>query len=247
MGIKSALTALLRGKSKAVPHESPTSVVRTLEDAEREVERELSVRSAREHSVRGGRELSVRGGREPSVRGGRELSARGGREHGARGSEVRDYGSSAHGGHGRERMYDDDSAKTFGRQHGSEEALTFLAGSEALTIPAAKVSVHIGERSESYVRGQDGEFYEEAAGPLGSSLPRAMSSPKAVVTVHSAEVEGDSGAVGASGRRNRGSFNSLLLLEAQELAVQGGSPRPGDGSGMHPAFGEKYATSAYPW
>ena len=236
MGLKSALTALLRGKPKPVV-DAPRGV-RTLEDAEREVERELSVRSAREHSVRSGRDVSVRGGLDASVRSGRDASVRSGRE--------RDYGSSSHGGHGRERMYDDDSAKTFGRQHGSEEALTLLAGSEAMTIPAAKISVHIGERSESYVRGEDGAFYEETAGPLGSSLPRAMSIPKAVVTVHSAEVEGDAGAVGASGRRNRGSFNSLLLLEAQTLAAQGGSPRAADGFGMHPAFGEKHATSVYP-
>jgi len=240
MGFKSALTALLRGKPKPVK-ESPRGA-RTLEEAEREVDRELSVRSAREHSVRSGRDVSVRSERDVSVRGGRDAS---GRDMSVRGASLRDYGSSSHGGHGRERMYDDDSAKTFGRQHGSEEALTLLAGSEALTIPAGKVSVHVGERSESYVRGEDGGFYEEVPGQLGTSLPRAMSLPKALVVVHSAEVDGDAGAMGASGRRSRGSFNSLLLLEAQELAHQGGSPRAGDGFGAHPAFAMR-ATSVHP-
>ena len=165
---------------------------KTFAEAEREVE--ASVRSGREGSVSG---RSCDG----------DWSARSGRGF--------NYGSSSHGGHGRERMYDACEAKTFGRQHGSEDALTSLTGAEAREIPVAAFSVHAGDTSETYVRGPDGEFLEAKG---DGSFPRCPSSPRTVVTVHSAEVEGDSGCIGTAGQRRRGSFNSLLLLEAQQLS-----------------------------
>jgi hypothetical protein len=129
------------------------------------------------------------------------------------------YGSSSHGGHGREMMYDADEARTFGRQHGSTEVLSALTTEEARTIPARAIAVHAGEKSESYVRGEDGELYEMMACGRTRTRAHAPSSPRAVVTVHSSEVNEDAGAIGAAGRRYRGSFNSLLLLEAQELST----------------------------
>ncbi|OUS47121.1 hypothetical protein BE221DRAFT_191664 [Ostreococcus tauri] len=182
---------------------------RTLREVERAVEQESSQRGSRRGSFARARDASGRDG------SGRDVSGRGGRF---------DYGSSSHGGHGRERMYDADASKTFGRQHGSEEALCVLAGSEAMSIPAGKVTVHVGERSESYVRGEDGAFYDESH-TFSGSVPgspvftRASSLPKAVVMVHSEDVDVDSGKMGAAGQRNRGSCNSLLLLEAQALSA----------------------------
>ena len=130
------------------------------------------------------------------------------------------YGSSSHGGHGREMMYDADAAQTFGRQHGSTEVLSALTTEEARTIPARAITVHAGEKSESYVRGADGElYYEMMACGRTRTRAHAPSSPRAVVTVHSSEVNEDAGSIGAAGRRYRGSFNSLLLLEAQELST----------------------------
>ena len=129
------------------------------------------------------------------------------------------YGSSSHGGHGREMMYDADAARTFGRQHGSTEVLSAMTTEEARTIPARAITVHAGEKSESYVRGADGELYEMMACGRTRTGARAPSSPRAVVTVHSSEVNEDAGSIGAAGRRYRGSFNSLLLLEAQELST----------------------------
>ena len=129
------------------------------------------------------------------------------------------YGSSSHGGHGREMMYDADAAQTFGRQHGSTEVLSALTTEEARTIPARAITVHAGEKSESYVRGEDGELYEMMACGRTRTRAHAPSSPRAVVTVHSSEVNEDAGSIGAAGRRYRGSFNSLLLLEAQELST----------------------------
>ncbi len=129
------------------------------------------------------------------------------------------YGSSSHGGHGREMMYDADAAQTFGRQHGSTEVLSALTTEEARTIPARAITVHAGEKSESYVRGADGELYEMMACGRTRTRAHAPSSPRAVVTVHSSEVNEDAGSIGAAGRRYRGSFNSLLLLEAQELST----------------------------
>jgi hypothetical protein len=129
------------------------------------------------------------------------------------------YGSSSHGGHGREMMYDADAAQTFGRQHGSTEVLSMLTTEEARTIPARAITVHAGEKSESYVRGADGELYEMMACGKTRTRAHAPSSPRAVVTVHSSEVNEDAGSIGAAGRRYRGSFNSLLLLEAQELST----------------------------
>lgn len=129
------------------------------------------------------------------------------------------YGSSSHGGHGREMMYDADAAQTFGRQHGSTEVLSALTTEEARRIPARAITVHAGEKSESYVRGADGELYEMMACGRTRTRAHAPSSPRAVVTVHSSEVNEDAGSIGAAGRRYRGSFNSLLLLEAQELST----------------------------
>ena len=129
------------------------------------------------------------------------------------------YGSSSHGGHGREMMYDADAAQTFGRQHGSTEVLSALTTEEARTIPARAITVHAGEKSESYVRGADGELYEMMECGRTRTRAHAPSSPRAVVTVHSSEVNEDAGSIGAAGRRYRGSFNSLLLLEAQELST----------------------------
>ena len=136
-----------------------------------------------------------------------------------RGAASGNYGSSSHGGHGREMMYDADAAQTFGRQHGSTEVLSALTTEEARTIPARAITVHAGEKSESYVRGADGELYEMMACGRTRTRAHAPSSPRAVVTVHSSEVNEDAGSIGAAGRRYRGSFNSLLLLEAQELST----------------------------
>jgi len=170
---------------------------KTFAEAEREVE--ASVRSAREASASG----RSRDGEWSSRSGGKF-----------------NYGSSSHGGHGRERMYDPDGAQTFGRQHGSEDALTLLTGAEAREIPVVAFSVHTGNKSESYVRGPDGEFLEaKGDGSFHRGLSSIATSPRTVVTVHSAEVEGDSACIGTAGQRRRGSFNSLLLLEAQQLSV----------------------------
>ena len=156
---------------------------------------------------------------------GDEASASGRARDASRSGRTGNYGSSSHGGHGREMMYDPDAAQTFGRQHGSAEGLSALTTEEARTIPVAAFTVHAGDKSESYVRGKDGEFYEM----LGCGTPRSRahvaSSPRAVVTVHSSEVNEDAGSIGAAGRRYRGSFNSLLLLEAQELST-GHAPTP---------------------
>lgn len=125
-----------------------------------------------------------------------------------------DFGSSSHGRHGRERADDDGFGRSFGRQHGSSEMLNILAEHEAQSIPIRNgFSVHAGEYSGSYVRAADGSFVPKY--PSGS--PRVSSSPR-VVVVHSAVVDFDSGSIGLAGRRNRGSFNSLIMLEANDLA-----------------------------
>jgi hypothetical protein len=155
---------------------------------------------------------------EDGARGG-DASASGRARDESRSERSGNYGSSSHGGHGREMMYDADEARTFGRQHGSTEVLSALTTEEARTIPARAIAVHAGEKSESYVRGEDGELYEMMACGRTRTRAHAPSSPRAVVTVHSSEVNEDAGAIGAAGRRYRGSFNSLLLLEAQELST----------------------------
>ena len=54
-------------------------------------------------------------------------------------------------------MYDAGEAKTFGRQHGSEDALTSLTGAEAREIPVAAFCARGG--TERDVRtGPDGSF-----------------------------------------------------------------------------------------
>ena len=178
------------------------------------------IRKARERADGG--DQDARGEGEGEDEGGR----RGGRRVGVGTREGRveerrsgNYGSSSHGGHGREMMYDADAAQTFGRQHGSTEVLSALTTEEARTIPARAITVHAGEKSESYVRGADGELYEMMACGKTRTRAHAPSSPRAVVTVHSSEVNEDAGSIGAAGRRYRGSFNSLLLLEAQELST----------------------------
>lgn len=155
---------------------------------------------------------------EDGARGG-DASASGRARDASTSERSGNYGSSSHGGHGREMMYDADEARTFGRQHGSTEVLSALTTEEARTIPARAIAVHAGEKSESYVRGEDGELYEMMACGRTRTRAHAPSSPRAVVTVHSSEVNEDAGAIGAAGRRYRGSFNSLLLLEAQELST----------------------------
>ena len=155
---------------------------------------------------------------EDGARGG-DASASGRASDASRSERSGNYGSSSHGGHGREMMYDADEARTFGRQHGSTEVLSALTTEEARTIPARAIAVHAGEKSESYVRGEDGELYEMMACGRTRTRAHAPSSPRAVVTVHSSEVNEDAGSIGAAGRRYRGSFNSLLLLEAQELST----------------------------
>ena len=155
---------------------------------------------------------------EDGARGG-DASASGRASDASRSERSGNYGSSSHGGHGREMMYDADEARTFGRQHGSTEVLSALTTEEARTIPARAIAVHAGEKSESYVRGEDVELYEMMACGRTRTRAHAPSSPRAVVTVHSSEVNEDAGAIGAAGRRYRGSFNSLLLLEAQELST----------------------------
>ena len=155
---------------------------------------------------------------EDGARGG-DASASGRARDASRSERSGNYGSSSHGGHGREMMYDADEARTFGRQHGSTEVLSALTTEEARTIPAREIAVHAGEKSESYVRGEDGELYEMMACGRTRTRAHAPSSPRAVVTVHSSEVNEDAGSIGAAGRRYRGSFNSLLLLEAQELST----------------------------
>jgi hypothetical protein len=128
------------------------------------------------------------------------------------------YGSSSHGGHGRERFYDEESAKSFGRQHGGKEMINLLTAAEAKTIPiSGAFTVHSGERSGSFVRGENGEFV--ARGDGGTVM--IGTSPSAVVNVHTPEFDGDAGSIGAAGERRRGSHNSLLLLEAQALQSQG--------------------------
>jgi hypothetical protein len=140
-------------------------------------------------------------------------------------AERADFGSSSHGRYGRERVVDDDAddagafgGRSFGRQHGSHGALTVLAEAEAQSIPIRNgFSVHAGEYSGSYVRGADGAFVRASE----SSSPRVAptsASPR-VVVVHSADADRDAGSIGCAGRRtHRGSFNSLIMLEANELA-----------------------------
>jgi hypothetical protein len=128
------------------------------------------------------------------------------------------YGSSSHGGHGRERFYDQESAKSFGRQHGGKEMINLLTAAEAKMIPiTAAFTVHSGERSGSFVRDKNGEFV--GRGESGTLMMGA--SPSAVVNVHTPEFDGDAGNIGAAGGRRRGSHNSLLLLEAQALQSHG--------------------------
>ena len=136
--------------------------------------------------------------------------------------ERADFGSSSHGRHGRDREDDDDDAvafaggRSFGRQHGSHGALTVLAEAEAQSIPIRDgFSVHAGEYSGSYVRGADGAFVRADGGGASAGT---SGSPR-VVVVHSADVDADAGSIGCAGRRNhRGSFNSLIMLEANALS-----------------------------
>lgn len=128
------------------------------------------------------------------------------------------YGSSSHGGHGRERFYDEESAKSFGRQHGGKEMINLLTAAEAKMIPiSGAFTVHSGERSGSFVRDENGDFV--ARGDSGTVM--MGTSPSAVVNIHTPEFDGDAGAIGAAGERRRGSHNSLLLLEAHALQSQG--------------------------
>jgi hypothetical protein len=179
------------------------------------------IRKARERADGGDRDARGEGEARTSEDGARggDASASGRARDASRSERSGNYGSSSHGGHGREMMYDADEARTFGRQHGSTEVLSALTTEEARTIPARAIAVHAGEKSESYVRGEDGELYEMMACGRTRTRAHAPSSPRAVVTVHSSEVNEDAGAIGAAGRRYRGSFNSLLLLEAQELST----------------------------
>lgn len=155
-------------------------------------------------------EGSVRNAAEALALDLEELSVSGG---GSR-RDRSNYGSSSHGGHGRERFYDEESAKSFGRQHGGKEMINLLTAAEAKTIPiSGGFTVHSGERSGSFVRGENGEFV--ARGDGGTVM--LGTSPSAVVNVHTPEFDGDAGAIGAAGERRRGSHNSLLLLEAQAL------------------------------